>query len=171
MRNFWREDYITDSAEYIRAFGDALNCCDCGICEEFACPMGLSPRKVNDHFKQTLRQKGLVVERELNPQPRPGLENGRTPTGRLVARLGLTPYDGRHASSCIELAPEQIFIPFRQHIGKPAVPVKKAGDPIRRGELLAAADPEGLSANIHCSIDGQIVEITATGARINRKEV
>jgi Na+-translocating ferredoxin:NAD+ oxidoreductase RnfC subunit len=93
MRNFWREDTITDPAEYIRAFGDAVNCCDCGICEEFACPMGLSPRKVNDHFKQMIRQKGLTVPRNLQPVPALASNEGRTPTLRLVARLGLTAYE------------------------------------------------------------------------------
>jgi len=171
MRNFWREDAISDPDEYIRAFGDAVNCCDCGICEEFACPMGLSPRKVNDHFKQRIREKGLTVPRNLQPTARPGLNEGRTPTSRLVARLGLRDYEGRHATDYRELTPDSVFIPFRQHIGKPALPVRQAGDLVRRGDLLARADPEGLSANIHCSIDGIITEISATGARISRKEV
>jgi len=111
MRNFWREDAITDPAEYVRAFGDAVNCCDCGICEEFACPMGLSPRKVNDHFKQMIRQKGLTVERNLKPAARLDLNERRTPTLRLVARLGLTAYEGRHATECRELSPDSVFIP------------------------------------------------------------
>ena len=42
MRNIWREDQITDNDEYLATFGDAMNCCDCGVCEMFACPMGLS---------------------------------------------------------------------------------------------------------------------------------
>ena len=171
MRNFWREDAISDPDEYIRAFGDAVNCCDCGICEEFACPMGLSPRKVNDHFKQMIRQKGLTVPRNLHPTARPGLNEGRTPTLRLVARLGLTAYSGRHATECREFTPDSVFIPFRQHIGKPAVPIRQVGEHVRRGELLAQADPDGLSANIHCSLDGILTEISATGARISRKEV
>ena len=42
---------ITDNEEYLRMFGDAANCCSCGVCEMFACPMGLSPRKVNEYLK------------------------------------------------------------------------------------------------------------------------
>ena len=33
------------------------------------------------------------------------------------------------------LEPETVFIPFQQHIGKPAVPVKAVGDPVSKGEL------------------------------------
>jgi len=90
---------------------------------------------------------------------------------RLVARLGLTAYEGRHATECRELSPDSVFIPFRQHIGKPAIPIRQAGESVRRGDLLAQADPNGLSANIHCSLDGILTEISATGARISRKEV
>ena len=64
---------------------------------------------------------------------------------------------------------EELIFPLNQHIGKPAVPVKSAGDTVRRGELLAQA-AEGLSVNIHASIDGVVEQVTGTGATIRRKE-
>ena len=36
---------------------------------------------------------------------------------------------------------------------------------------MAQAAPDGLSANIHASIDGVVTEITPAGARLCRKEV
>ena len=42
---------------------------------------------------------------------------------------------------------------------------------VAKGELLAQAAPDGLSANIHASIDGVVTEITPAGARLCRKEV
>ena len=99
------------------------------------------------------------------------VDERKTPTDRLVARLGLSAYYGLHAHTCIPLEPETVFIPFQQHIGKPAVPVKAVGDPVAKGELLAQAAPDGLSANIHASIDGVVTEITPAGARLCRKEV
>lgn len=170
MRNLYREPVIADEAEYVRAFGDAMNCCDCGICEMFACPMGLSPRKVNDYMKAQLRVKGYKVDRLMDPHAREEVDRYHVPTGRLIARLGLSDYDGKHAKTCIELAPDSVFVPFQQHIGKPAIPTKSVGDAIRRGELLAAAAEGGLSANIHASVDGVITEINTAGARICRKE-
>lgn len=170
MRNLYREASMTDDNEYVRAFGDAMNCCDCGVCEMFACPMGLSPRKVNGYVKGRLRDKGLKVDRLLEPQAHADIDMRHIPTGRLIARLGLSEYDGRHATACVTLTPDSVFVPFRQHIGKPAVPVRAAGDTVCSGDLLAAADESGLSANIHASMDGIITEISAEGARIRRKE-
>ena len=171
MRNLWREGSIEDNEEYLRSFGDAANCCDCGVCEMFACPMGLSPRKVNGYIKGELRKRGIQVPRNMEPHAREFVDERKTPTDRLVARLGLSAYYGLHAHTCIPLEPETVFIPFQQHIGKPAVPVKAVGDPVAKGELLAQAAPDGLSANIHASIDGVVTEITPAGARLCRKEV
>ncbi len=171
MRNLYRENSITDNGEFLKAFGDAVNCCSCGVCEMFACPMGLSPRRVNEYMKGVLREKGIQVPKNPEPQAMSMLNLRRTPTERLVARLGLSSYYGLHAHECKDLMPEEIFVPFSQHIGKPAVPVKKAGDRVEQGELLAAAADGALSANIHAGISGTITEITASGARISgRKE-
>ena len=43
MRNLWREPGIEDNEEYERCFGDAMNCCDCGVCEMFPVPWALPP--------------------------------------------------------------------------------------------------------------------------------
>jgi len=165
MRNFWREDTITDDEEYLRCFGDALNCCDCGVCEMFSCPMGLSPRKVNAYFKQMLRSKKLDMPKNQNPQSLPTIDYRRIPTGRLIARLGLLKYYGIHAHDCIEYVPGSVYVPFRQHIGKPAVPQVKVGDAVEKGQLIAAA-AEGLSANIHCGLKGIVKSVDADGALI-----
>lgn len=169
MRNLWREKNITDSGEFLATFGEAANCCDCGVCEMFACPMGLSPRKVNQYMKGELRARGIQVPRNMEPAAREFVDDRKTPTGRLIARLGLAQYDGKHAHDCKTLSPERVFIPFQQHIGKPAVPVKSAGEAVSQGELLAQA-AEGLSANIHASVTGVVESVTAAGAYIVRKE-
>ena len=72
--------------------------------------------------------------------------------------IGLT-----HA--CKSLSPETVCIPFRQHIGKSASPVRSVGDAVEKGDLLAAA-ADGISANIHASISGVVTEIDENGARI-----
>lgn len=170
MRNLWREDTITDDAEFERAFGDSANCCSCGVCEMFACPMGLSPRKVNDYMKTKLRERGIKVGKTENPVARECINERRTPTERLANRLGLGKYYGHHAQVCYDLTPETVDIPFSMHIGKPAVAVKAVGDHVKCGELLAAAAEGGLSANIHASIDGVIVSQDEHGAKISGKE-
>ena len=113
--------------------------------------------------------RGIQVPKNPNPEARSGVDDHKTPTDRLITRLGLAEYYGKHAHDCRELTPESVFIPFQQHIGKPAIPVKAVGDRVAKGELLAQA-AEGLSANIHASMDGVITEITQAGARLCRKE-
>ena len=41
---------------------EALLCSECGICEKFACPMGLSPREVNAQLKKELMAAGVKWE-------------------------------------------------------------------------------------------------------------
>ncbi|WP_297209643.1 4Fe-4S dicluster domain-containing protein [uncultured Flavonifractor sp.] len=170
MRNLWREKGVEDNEAYLATFGDAANCCDCGVCEMFACPMGLSPRKVNSYLKGELRSRGIQVPRNMEPHAREFADARKTPTDRLIARLGLAAYNGLHAHSCITLEPERVCIPMQQHIGKPALPVKAVGERVACGELLGQA-AEGLSANIHASMDGVVEEITPAGVWLRRKEV
>ena len=166
MRNLWRENSIASDEEYIRCFGDALNCCDCGVCEMFACPMGLSPRRVNVYFKQRLREKGLDKERNMAPRARPSLKYRRVPTERLIARLGMLKYYGAHVHGAhIEFVPAKVYIPFSQHIGRPALSKVKEGDAVTRGSLIAEAQG-AVSANVHASVSGTVEKSDARGALI-----
>ncbi len=55
-------------------------------------------------------------------------------------------------------APEKIYISLAQHIGKPATPCVEKGQFVRVGELIAKADGV-VSANIHSSVSGTVVDI------------
>ena len=44
------------------------------------------------------------------------------------------------------------------HVGGPCKPVVKAGDKVKRGQLIA--EPSGLGANIHASFTGEISAVT-----------
>ena len=131
--------------------------------------MGLSPRKVNEYLKGELRNRGIQVPKNTDPEVKPTVDTHKTPTDRLVARLGLSQYYGKHARSCVELLPDEVFIPFQQHIGKPAVAVKGIGSTVEKGELIAKAD-EGLSVNIHASVAGTVTDITPKGMMIRRRK-
>ncbi|WP_066456580.1 4Fe-4S dicluster domain-containing protein [Anaerotruncus rubiinfantis] len=170
MRNFAKEGLMETDEAYLKAFGEAVNCSSCGACEMFSCPMGLSPRQVNAYLKQQLREKQLRPERGSAPAAKTEKDSRRIPTNRLVARLGLSKYDLHINPECRAIAPQSVYIPFLQHIGKSAVPVKQRGDVVTKGELLAMATDGGPSANIHCSISGVIHEINENGALIRGRE-
>lgn len=169
MRNLWREKMITDPEEFERCFGSAVNCCSCGVCEMFACPMGLSPRKMNEYAKRLLRERGINPERNMHPEAREEVEYRKIPTDRLSARLNLTEYVTHSLPEPTELKVAACRIPLSQHIGKPAVPVVKAGDRVEKGDLVAAA-AEGLSVNIHTGISGVVTEVTDKEVRICGEE-
>lgn len=170
MRNLWMEDYVKDDEEFKERFGEAVNCCDCGLCELFSCPMHLSPRKVNVYMKQRLRERNITVEKNTDVSALDTIDTHRAPTERLISRLGLTKYYPVHVNGCKSYEPKEVYIPFSQHIGAPAVPCKAAGDHIEKGELLAIAVEGALSTNIHSSLSGQILSIDGKGAKIGRKE-
>lgn len=54
--------------------------------------------------------------------------------------------------------PRQVIIPLSQHIGAPAQPVVKKGDPVKVGTLIAKAGGF-VSANIHSSVSGKVSKI------------
>ncbi len=144
---------LADSPEAI----NALLCCECGVCELFACPMQLQPRKVNSLVKKELAKKGIRYPKsgeEYTPDPNRDLR--KIPSKRAANRAGAGAYYDYKIKTCKEFTPSVVAIPVRQHIGVPAEPVVKAGDTVKCGQLIAAC-PEGkMGANIHSSVDGTV---------------
>jgi len=150
----------------------AVLCCECRLCEAYACPLELSPMAYYVAIKKELRAQGLVSnahqQRDLTPHPM--REYRLVPTDRLTARLGLTewahqscPLDGA------EYQPARASIPLCQHAGAPAVPVVTAGARVARGDLIARI-PEGkLGAAVHASIDGRVARISDTAIDLERE--
>jgi len=52
--------------------------------------------------------------------------------------------------------PQQLVLSMQQHIGKEAVPVVSVGDQVYKGQIIAEADVNNLSANIHAPTSGKI---------------
>lgn len=147
----------------LSVYTNTAYCSSCGLCENYACPQGLSPRSVIAEFKNGLRAAGI---RNENPQVKdvvPDRELKKVPVKRLKAKLGLYSYDV--PAPFIDTTPttKYVKIQMSQHIGAPAVPFVKMGEQVKKGQKIANA-AEGLSVAIHCSIDG-IVE------KVNEKEV
>ena len=134
----------------------ALWCCECGICEHMACPMGLSPRRINIAVKNILRA-GLSAPTAESPcEPRPFAPYRMTPTARLAARVGLGPYMILRPDGLELRAPSRVRIPLKQHIGAPALPVVATGDMVRVGDLLGEIPEGSLGARVHAGIAGRV---------------
>lgn len=139
---------------------EALLCCGCGVCEMYACPMGISPRKVNLYIAGKLREQGIRYQHDGSEViARDGREYRQVPKDRLISRLDLGDYDHQHLHAFRELAMEQVTIALRQHIGAVSAPVVNVGDRVVKGQLIGTI-PEGqLGSMIHASLDGQVVEV------------
>lgn len=139
----------------------AVMCCECRLCEAYACPLDLSPMAAYRQIKAQLRAAGWRNERHKrwDLSPHPFREHRRVPTHRLIARLGLTAYEDPPLPFYPEaLTPPEVRIPLQQHTGVPAFPVVKEGDRVAVGDLVGDI-PEGkLGARVHASIAGTVLQ-------------
>ena len=150
------EEVLDD--EYIK---QAMLCSECGLCETYACPMGLQPRQVNIYMKKLLRQNNFRY-----PKPSATYEQleersyRKAPSKRMAIRLGVDEYYDYHIENCITITPHTVRILLQQHIGAPSIPVVRLGEHVCEGQLIAAIPEQSLGANIHASITGTVTGIS-----------
>lgn len=51
-------------------------------------------------------------------------------------------------------------LPLKQHSGLPSIAVVNVGDIVKKGTLIGGSSNEGISANVHASVSGTVVEVT-----------
>lgn len=147
----------------LNVYINAAYCSSCGLCENYACPQGLSPRSVIAEFKAGLRNAGIKTEKTKPAEVTMDRELKKTPVARLKARMGLSEYDVPAPLVEEEPVAMSVTLALRQHIGAPALPCVEKGEQVTKGQKLADA-AEGLSVALHASIDG-IVE------KVNEREI
>lgn len=144
-----------------------LMCCECGVCEAFACPEMLMPRQVAVKFKRLAQQHGRKASDAAPPGPVSAtFQERQIPSRRMKERLGIAGYDVDAPLIPDPPPPEQVVIPLRQHLGAPAVPLVRPGDAVQAGQLIGVI-PEGkLGAAVHASIAGQVLAVSETAITI-----
>jgi Na+-translocating ferredoxin:NAD+ oxidoreductase RnfC subunit len=142
----------------------AVLCCECRLCEAYACPLDLSPMAYYRAVKRELAEAGWknTVHRRRDLTPHEMFDYRRVPMSRLIDKLGLTAYRGLRAPlDEHDWQPPEVRIPLQQHTGAPSVPIVKKGSAVQRGDLIASI-PEGkLGADVHASVSGRVAEVTA----------
>ena len=160
MRSAANQDFQDTSV-----FLNTMFCSSCGLCENFSCPQGLTPRSLIADYKAGLRKAGVKPPAGVVPAPvQESRQYRKVPEERLEARLGLSKYDveaplqedGYWKSKDII---HKVKIPLSQHIGAPAVPVTESGAKVKAGDMIAKPG-NGLSVAIHASMDGTVREVT-----------
>lgn len=160
-----------ETHKVMRAFGggkdvamgalEASLCCECGVCELYSCPMGLSPRRINGALKASFRENKVQYTgpREVVPSQVVMRDYRKIPVPRLAIKIGIDEYMNIHPEFKGDYIPNQVNISMRQHIGAPSSPVVKAGDKVQVGQVIATIPEGALGATIHASIAGAVVEV------------
>jgi biotin carboxyl carrier protein len=125
----------------------------------YACPEDLFPKEACDQAKHARRAAGLKFAQAAPPRVHPLKEERRVPLAMLRRRLKVEEYDVETPLSQAECAPAVVRIKLAQHVGKPATPVVKAGERVRRGQEIARVGAKDLGADIHSSIEGTVTEV------------
>jgi Na+-translocating ferredoxin:NAD+ oxidoreductase RnfC subunit len=144
-------------------------CCECRLCEAYACPLDLSPMAYYRAVKRDLGEAGWknTVHRRRDLAPHEMFDYRRVPMNRLIDKLGLTAYrDYAVPLSERDQQPAEVRIPLKQHIGVPATPTVKEGDQVKQGDLIASIPEDKLGANVHASVSGTVLEVTEKYVRI-----
>jgi len=148
----------------------AFLCCECGMCELFACPLEIQPRRILAALKAELARRGIE-----NPHRRTGLtadgvrEYRQIPSGRLVQRLGLSRYDGPASFEARAVEPARVVLRLLQHAGAPARPVVEEGQRVLEGDLVGEIPDGSLGARVHASIDGTVESVSRREVTIAAK--
>lgn len=152
------EDVLDD--EHVK---QAMICSECGLCETYACPMGLQPRQINIYMKNLLRRADFRYQKpDSSFVPLEERRYRKAPSRRMAIRLGVEQYYDCHIDRCLTVTPAAVRILLRQHIGAPSVPVVDPGDKVEKGHLIGTIPEKALGANIHASLSGIVTEVTET---------
>ena len=140
----------------------AAICCECGACEQYACPMGMSPRRINQVVKTAMRGASLQYSgsKEIRESATKAREFRKIPVPRLAARLGLAAYMNLPTPWLGEVNPKRVDILLRQHIGAPARPLVSAGTLVKKGDCIGEIPEGALGARVHAGISGKVTAVT-----------
>jgi len=148
-----------------------LACSSCGVCTNYACHMGLVPSEVMAMYKAELGKAGIRPTPEESIVPDPFIVEKRVPVKRLIARMGLSAFDVPAPFTETGYLPAKVVLPLRQHVGKPAEPVVKAGDRVHAGDLIAEIPEKSLGARVHASISGTVTAVDANSIEITGGDI
>ncbi|EDW7729368.1 cobalamin reductase PduS [Salmonella enterica] len=145
----------------------ALTCSECNVCESVACPVGISPMRINRMLKRELRAQNQRYEGPLNPADEMA-KYRLVPVKRLIAKLGLSPWYQEAPLVEEEPSVKKVTLQLRQHIGASAVPTVAVGERVTRGQCVADVPPGALGTPIHASIDGIVSAISEQAITVVR---
>ncbi|MBM3306988.1 MAG: SLBB domain-containing protein [Candidatus Eisenbacteria bacterium] len=139
----------------------AFLCSECGMCELFACPLELQPRRILADLKAELRRRGVQNPHRRSDLRADGVRAWRQiPSERLRRRLGLSDYCATPAVSGERVRPGSVRLRLDRHAGAPAVPVVTEGSRVLAGDVVAEIPEGALGARVHASVSGRVASVS-----------
>lgn len=144
-------------------------CSQCGVCEAYACTMGLSPKAVIAELRNRLTPARSAF-RARPDRPQSSQAWARVPKPRLTERLCLETYllEGSGVPKPVP-TPWEVTIPLKQHIGAPAVATVAPGQKVMASDCIGEVPQGTLGARVHASIDGVVTFVDSYVVRIARR--
>jgi len=140
-------------------------CCECNLCSLCSCPEDLDPKNVCVQNKRRLATENRRWENPPFHPKRPELhlDNRKTPTGRLMQKLGLTQFHNVGPLNDDLLWTNRVGIALKQHVGAPCEPTVAVGERVSAGQVVGRPPVHdgkpALGAPVHASIDGRVTAI------------
>lgn len=157
--------------EDLSAAADAALCCECGICELYACPMSLSPRRINRMVKPLLREAGITPDKSIAPGDSTVRSWRQVPSHRLARRVGVSDFAPPKDIDVRFLSVNRAAVPLRQHIGAACEACVRPGDAVREGQIVGAVPEGALGACVHAPFDGIVLSVEGGMVTIDSEAV
>jgi Na+-translocating ferredoxin:NAD+ oxidoreductase RnfC subunit len=139
-------------------FANAAGCTGCGLCELYACPMAISPRRVQLHLKKSLVEP---ARREGTGEAHADRDGRRVPSARLKRRLDVVAYDRPAPVRTLAAPVSQVRIPLAQPYAAELRPAVREGDRLELGQLIASPAPgDERGVPVYASLAGRVAALT-----------
>jgi Na+-translocating ferredoxin:NAD+ oxidoreductase RnfC subunit len=150
-------------------FANAAGCTGCGLCELYACPMAISPRRVQNYLRGRLQGAAKEEGAGVVHTDRPGRG---VPAGRLKRRIDVKGYDRPAPPRTLELEPRRVVIDVTQPYASPLKILVAEGDRVEKGQAVAEPNPgDDLGVPAYASLTGRVAAAGPETVVIDRTQV
>ncbi len=151
--------FTQTGAEYWNQF--ASLCCSCGLCTLYACPEELFPKEACDDSKAEMRKANIKWTGPMTVQPHPMRDGRRVPIRSLMKKMHILQYDHPAHLENLTVNPRRLIVPLKQNAGAANLPLVKAGERVRAGQMIGQIPEKALGAPIHASLDATVEAVNA----------
>jgi Na+-translocating ferredoxin:NAD+ oxidoreductase RnfC subunit len=150
-------------------FANAAGCTGCGLCELYACPMAISPRRVQNSLKRRLEGAGRAEGAAEVHADRPGRS---VPADRLKTRIGVALYDAPMRVRELREEPTRVIIDASQTYAPALEILVGEGDRVEPGQKVAVPRRgDEMGVPVYAGIGGRVAAVGDGEITIDRTQV